>query len=356
MEQTHKSNDIAVLQLLEGANGLCCAKLFEAECLAYGSVSISTARELSERGNGATFKSTKLDILITNEVGIGGKKMARLGKLAKDLLLGAGRHKDNRLGVCVDGIEQVQALSAMAKEYIAGTGAELALYVELNHGGNRCGVDTPEQVVEIAKYIRSSAGPELSFKGIHAYMGTVQHVRKFEERKEKNAAAAEVARTTVKLLEAQGFSDIVLTGSGTGSFEFDILEGIYTEIQVGSYVFLDRDYLLNLSADGTMKSPFSPSLFILSSIISHQPPRVVIDAGWKSVDMFVCFPSVAKPAADVDYIPGGDEHGVIVPKGLRSRDGSVDPAKAQVGMELFSRLEWKLGEKLWLLGRLFRLT
>lgn len=348
--KTHKSNEIGALQLLEGAHGLCCAKLFEAETIAYRGVSATIARELESKQAGLTFRSLRLDILITNEIGIGGKKMARLGNLAKDLLRGPGRHPENRLGVCVDGIDQVKALSQTMTTHLGGNGT-IDVYVELNHGGSRCGVDTPAQVVEIAKFIRSG-GKGLVFRGIHAYLGTIQHIRKYDDRKAKNAQGAEIARTTVKMLEAEGFKNLVVTGSGTGSFEFDIVDGsVYTEIQVGSYLFMDRDYSLNLDPNGQMTSPFQPSLFIVSSIISHQPPRVVTDAGWKSVDMFVCFPSVVKPAADVEYIPGGDEHGILVPKGLRKRDGSVDMAKAAEGIKLFSDSDWACGQKVWYLGK-----
>ncbi|KAI9025574.1 hypothetical protein DFJ74DRAFT_664766 [Hyaloraphidium curvatum] len=343
--KTHKSNDIAAIQLMEGANGLCCAKLFEAEALAYRDVSSRTLEEMQKRGLAKSWRSARLDILVTNEIGIGRKKMDRLGKLASDLLCGSDRHASNRLGVCVDSASQIDAVATAMSQALSGSDRKVDVYVELNHGGNRCGVDTPGQVVALARKIRQIGG-SIAFGGMHAYHGTIQHVRKYEERRAKNVESAEVARTTVKLLEAEGFSDVVVTGSGTGTFEFDIVPGsVYTEIQVGSYLFMDKDYSLNGLASGA-PSPFSPSLFVLSTIVSSQPPRLVTDAGWKAVDVFVAFPTVYPETAAVDYMPGGDEHGIIIPRGLRRKDGSIDEAKAAAGIQLFAGAEWQVGRKI----------
>lgn len=334
--KTHKSNDIAALQLEGGANGLCVAKLSEAEAICFGNVSL--------KHTGGNWKSMKLDILITNEIGIGDSKMQRLEALAKELLSGPGRNSENRLGLCVDSIAQIKAFSNVAKNLGSKS---LDLYVELNHGGNRCGVDTPEEAVKLALEIRKMGG--VVFRGLHAYIGTAQHVRNYEERKKKNAEAAEIAKRTVEMLKKEGFSDIVCSGSGTGTFEFDILPGSpYTELQVGSYVFFDRDYSFNLSASGRKQSPFKPSLFVLSTIGSNPGNRVVLDAGWKAVDVFVCMPGLHHPQAELDYVPGGDEHGILVPNGLRRKDGSVDVTRADYSQELLKKKEWQVGEKVWL--------
>jgi len=53
-----------------------------------------------------------------------------------------------------------------------------------------------------------------------------------------------------------------ITGAGTGSFEFEAASGVYTELQCGSYIFMDADYVRNLDHDGAPTKAFEPSLFV----------------------------------------------------------------------------------------------
>src|SRR6476661_2445440 len=123
--------------------------------------------------------------------------------------------------------------------------------------------------------------PTLRFAGLQAYHGGAQHRRTRAERREAAAQAAERTGAVVARLRAAGVACGVVTGGGTGSVEFDLASGVYTEIQPGSYVFMDGDYGRN---EWDAASRFEHSLFIASTVMSVAPAtRVVLDAGLKSM-------------------------------------------------------------------------
>ena len=184
-----------------GAVGVCVEKVGEAEAMVHGGVA---------------------DVLVTNEI-VGRQKLRRLmalGRLA-------------RIGACVDDVSQVAALEAAAGE----AGSTLPVYVEVNMGGNRCGVEPGAPALDLAR--RIAAAPHLGFAGLQAYHGSAQHVRQWEERRAAIGIAADKAGATRDLLERHGIPCPVVTGAGTGSFEFEAESGVYTELQCGSYIFMD---------------------------------------------------------------------------------------------------------------------
>ena len=67
---------------------------------------------------------------------------------------------------------------------------------------------------------------------------------------------------------------------GTGSFEFEAASGVYTELQCGSYIFMDADYGRNLDRDGAPTKAFEPSLFVWATVMSRPTDdRATVDAG-----------------------------------------------------------------------------
>ena len=46
----------------------------------------------------------------------------------------------------------------------------------------------------------------------------------------------------VTVLAAAGLKPGIITGSGTGTHYIDAKLGVFTELQVGSYIFMDHDY------------------------------------------------------------------------------------------------------------------
>jgi len=123
--------------------------------------------------------------------------------------------------------------------------------------------------------------------------------------------AAKAARETVAALKDAGLACEVITGGGTGSFETDAASGVFTEVQAGSYCFMDASYLRNLGEDGKPTSLFEPALFVLSSVMSVAATgRAVCDAGLKSMSAESGLP-VIFGRTDVTYQGISDEHGVL---------------------------------------------
>ena len=274
--KNHKCPVIALRQLAHGAVGVCCQKVGEAETMVYGGVP---------------------DVLISNEI-VGPKKIARLVSLAKQA----------RVAVCADDTENVAALSQAAVAY----GVRLPVLVEVNVGGDRCGVEPGEPAVTLAA--RIDASPGLRFEGLQAYYGPAQHIREFVKRREASLTAAEKIRRTVDLLRQNGLPCERITGGGTGTFRFEAATGLWNELQVGSYIFMDVDYLKNLQADGTAGSEFEPSLFILATVMSRPTAdRAIVDAGHKALSVDSGMPWVFG-MPDVEYVRAADEHGKLILK------------------------------------------
>jgi D-serine deaminase-like pyridoxal phosphate-dependent protein len=268
--KTHKSPDIARRQIAAGAIGVCCQTVREAEAMAAGGVA---------------------DILLTNQLA-DPVKAARLARLARR----------TRISACVDDVEQVGLLSDAATE----AGVRLTALVELDVGGNRCGVPTARDAVLLAERIAESPG--LTFGGLQAYHGRAQHFRQPEERRTAIEQAIALAQETVEALKAAGLPCDAVTGAGSGSFEFEASSRVYTELQCGSYVFMDADYARN-QRDPTGSTPvFQQALTILSRVVSHPVPgHVICDAGLKAMS-FDSGPPTLSRHPSLRYVGGSDEH------------------------------------------------
>ena len=271
--KTHKSPEIALDQIERGAVGACCQKLSEAEVLAEGGVT---------------------DILIANQV-VGAVKAVRAADLARKV----------KLTLCVDHPDNIAELSTAAQTL----GATLGVLVEIDVGNGRCGVAPGGSAVRLAQQV--AAAPGLRFDGLQAYHGRAQHIRSFTERRQAVRSAAEATMHTIEALEAAGLSCAVVTGGGTGSLLHDIEAGVLTELQAGSYVFMDADYGRNLDQGGRAETRFENALFVLASVMSNpRPERAVLDAGLKALAMD-SGPPLLKGVDGAAYTGASDEHGVL---------------------------------------------
>ena len=70
------------------------------------------------------------------------------------------------------------------------------------------------------------------------------------ERRSLIGGAVDASRRTVEQLRQQGLDCAIVGGAGTGTFEIELNSGVYTEMQAGSYVFMDADYARNLDEAG----------------------------------------------------------------------------------------------------------
>ena len=271
--KSHKCPEIARQQLARGAVGICCQKVSEAEAFVRGGIT---------------------DVTIVNEI-VGAPKLARLARLARQA----------RIAVAVDDALNVDEVDRAAGD----AGVTLDVLVEVDVGLQRCGVEPGPPAIALAT--RVARKRHLRFAGLQAYHGRAQHVRSFEERRAAAAAAADKVRTTIDQLRGEGLEAATVTGGGTGTFRFDAASGVYTEIQPGSYIFMDADYGRNLDEDGHPVRSFQQSLFVLTTVMSHPTPgRAVVDAGLKAHSVDSGMPLVAGvPGAR--HTRASDEHGVI---------------------------------------------
>lgn len=271
--KTHKSPVIAKLQMARGAVGQCVQKTTEAEVLAWGGIP---------------------DILISNEV-VGAAKLARVCALSRI----------TTIALCVDDAAQVAAIEAAA----ADAGVRMTVLVEIDVGAARCGVPAGPEAVALAQQIAASR--HLRFGGLQAYQGSAQHKRTVEERRTLIDGAVDASRRTVEQLRQQGLDCPIVGGAGTGTFQLEAASGVYTEMQAGSYVFMDADYARNLDAAGAPVSTFRHALFVLATVMSA-PRRglAVLDAGHKAVAVDSGLPTLwRKP--DIRYVSASDEHGKL---------------------------------------------
>ena len=103
----------------------------------------------------------------------------------------------------------------------------------------------------------------------------------------------------------------MVSGAGTGTYRFETGSGIWNELQAGSYVFMDADYMKNLKPDGTPGSEFEHSLFVYATVMSRPTKdRAVLDAGLKALSVDSGMPGVAD-LPDVEYVRASDEHGKL---------------------------------------------
>jgi D-serine deaminase-like pyridoxal phosphate-dependent protein len=266
--KAHKSPLVARKQIDRGAIGITCSKLGEAEVLVAGGVS---------------------NILISSEL-VGPVKIARLLSLA--------RHAE--LLVVVDDPANAAELSAAA----SAAGLTLGVLVEVNVGQERCGVEPGAPAAELAA--RVAALPGLRFEGLQGYEGNLQHVRDPAERRQRCLVSMERLIASRRAVESRGLPIRIVSTAGTGTHAIaGEVEGV-TEVQPGSYIWMDCDYL------GVEGLPYEGGLTLLTAVVSRQRRgAAVVDAGWKSVTTESGLPIVKGDSA-LTYAPAGDEHGKLL--------------------------------------------
>jgi D-serine deaminase-like pyridoxal phosphate-dependent protein len=272
--KTHKCPTVALKQMALGAVGVCCQKVSEAEAMVQGGVP---------------------DVFISNEVA-GTPKYKRVAALATQA----------NVSVCADDPLHVDGLSAAARLF----GVTLRVLVELNVGGDRCGLEAGEPIAALAERIGSAPG--LRFGGLQAYHGSAQHKRTPAERREAIQQAVARVTESQEALDKRGIACETVSGAGTGTFRLEIASGVYNELQAGSYAFMDADYARNLDEQGQPVRDFEHSLFVYATVMSRPAPeRAVLDAGHKAHSMDSGAPWVVD-RPDIEYVRAADEHGKLL--------------------------------------------
>ncbi|MGE3409761.1 MAG: DSD1 family PLP-dependent enzyme [Pirellulales bacterium] len=238
--KAHKSPEIARWEIAEGAIGVTCAKLGEAEVMATGGVG---------------------DMLIANQL-VGPHKMQRLAAL---------RRRADPV-VAVDDLIQAEAMS----QVFAAAGLTLRVILEVDIGLNRAGVIPGQPTLRLAQRIDKLPGLKLA--GIMGYEG---HLLLLEDAAEKDRrireAIAVLAETKDDFVKHGLCCDIVSAG-GTGSFTTTITCPGLTELQAGGLIFMDAFYRHRCHVED-----FDFALKLITTVVSRPAPdRAVIDAGRKS--------------------------------------------------------------------------
>ncbi len=277
--KTHKSVEIARRQVAAGAIGVSCVTMGEAEVMVEGGIP---------------------GVLITSPA-VTPSKIARLIKLAQ-------RARPGDVMVVVDNPRNLADLAQAA----GALAPPLDVLVDYGAGYNRTGAATQAQVLELAALV--AAEPRLRLRGLQSYAGNLQHI---VERDRRSAAAAGLRETVAGIVaaaERQGLRFEIVTGAGTGTHDLDSQENAFTELQAGSYVFMDAEYT-NVLASGGQPSPFEVSLYVQTAVVStNAADWVTVDGGTKCFSTDSGVPLVARgvdPAAS-RYAFFGDEHGKLL--------------------------------------------
>lgn len=281
--KTHKSSDIAHRQLAAGAVGVCCAKIGEAEALAEDGVT---------------------GILITSPVAAPGA-IVRLAQLAGSAI---------GLMATLDDPTTAQRIDTA----LAEAGTTLDVIIDVDPGIRRTGVASPSAAMALAKTI---AGCErLRYRGVQFYCGVQQHVQDYAARRAAIEERTGYLRTVVAALTDVGFEPEIVTGSGTGTHAIDLELGVFTELQAGSYVFMDTQYL-DCDLDGSGVAPFETALMVDARVVSaNHDALVTIDAGFKSLSTDGGSARVhAGAAPDTGFAFMGDEHAALIAPGIGAK-------------------------------------
>lgn len=272
--KAHKCSALAREQLAMGHPGLTTATVGEAVGLAKAGI--------------------EADILIANET----LDAARVGEAVS-----AG----HRITLAIDsGATLTAAVAGGVREVV----------IDVNVGLPRCGV-LPERAGALADAARTAG---LEVRGVMGYEGHATALADRTERAEATAGAME--------LLAQAAADVggdIISAGSTATYQHNT---VATEIQAGSYVFMDSYF-------GTYGLPFGQALYVLSTVLhasKEDRPYAVGDAGLKSFGMDHGNPSVVGQGKTWFL---ADEHIVFSPQGplkpgdrIRVTPGHIDPTVA----------------------------
>ena len=277
--KSHKSAEIARMQIEAGAIGLTAATVWEAAAMAAAGMD---------------------ELLIANEV-VGEEKLRCLAEIARN----------THVTVAVDHVRNADALSAAA----GVVGTKIGVLIDVDVGLRRCGVRSQREARVLAEQVHQLPG--LNLRGVMGYEGHCALEPDREARAASVRTAMERLLAVADVLRSAGFPVEVVSAGGTGTFD---LTGCYpgvTELQAGSYVFMD-------SSRVDLVPDFETGLTVLATVASRHRNTVVLDCGKKTVGVDFAPPRIVGQTAKVRYV--SEEHTVF----------DVD---SDCGLELGQRVE-----------------
>ena len=273
--KTHKSPTIARRQLDAGAIGICAAKVSEAEAM-------------FQHG---------IDAVLMTTTNVTANKIRRAMNL---------RHANPQFIQATDSEQNARLLSEAA----VSMGITADVVVDVDPGGHRTGITPGQPALALGQLIDQLPG--LTLRGLLCYDGGSQHVKGFAARREQTLERLLGATDTFDLFNSSGLSTEIFSGGGTGSYNIDHETRGLTDVQVGSYVFMDAQYMDIGGADNDeLYADFVPSLTIMTTVLNDQyPGRCTTDAGAKACTINRPWPRV-KGEIGMSYTSGSDEFGTL---------------------------------------------
>jgi D-serine deaminase-like pyridoxal phosphate-dependent protein len=271
--KTHKCPHIAARQLAAGAVGICAAKVSEAVVLVNAGID---------------------RVLVTSAI-MSPEKAQVVAELASRATV----------DIVVDSMEGLELLARALPAEV-----ELGVLIDLDVEMGRTGTRSDETAARLAE--RISESPGLRYRGVQHYAGHLMHVEGYDARRDRSLALWETVTGRVERLADQGFASEVVTGCGTGTFNIDSEVEVVTDLQVGSYVFMDQEYRLIGGRDSELFEDFEVSLTIAATAISQPSNRAVtVDGGYKAFASDTVNPEPMDLAGS-RFRFGGDEHGILI--------------------------------------------
>ena len=273
--KTHKSARIAALQAKHGATGICVATMREAQVMVAAGV----------RG-----------VLVTSP-------MAGEAKLdAAAALL----QRDRGVMFVIDSLAGARAWESRLRK------ARLTakVLIDIDVGMKRTGVSDIRSALTLARHLNAS--DRLELLGVQCYSGMVQHIDKYVNRAIIYREELVLLETLLNKYRSRGLPTKIVSGGGTGTFDIDREQGLFTECQAGSYVFMDVQYN-EVEILRRRPVPFATALFVQSMVLSNNHPgSATLDAGFKSFAMDGPLPLVHSGApGGAKFLFYGDEFGKL---------------------------------------------
>lgn len=268
--KTHKCPEVAKALLRAGAIGCCAARLSEAEVFA----------EFGIPG-----------LLVTTAV-VGRDKIARAVALA---------NKAPDTIFVVDNEQNLRDINDAAGK----RNEPIKLAVDLFFG--RTGIAPGQPAVELAQVIDRL--PNVTFVGLQSYDGAAAHTTPFDARSARTTTTMGKAVETKAMLERAGIRCPLVTGGSTGTYRFDSENPGITELQPGSFVFMDMEYGMIGGPDGSEYRDFKNSLTVVTTVVSRPAGMAIVDGGYKAFSTDRPFTPQPVGIDGATYWWAGDEHG-----------------------------------------------
>jgi D-serine deaminase-like pyridoxal phosphate-dependent protein len=245
--KVHKCAELARMQVQFGAIGVCTATVWEAIVMSRAGID---------------------DVLIANQVG-GGDKIRALALASRQ----------GRLTVAVDDPRHCDELDRA----VQAAGGRLEVLIEVDVGMGRGGVRSAGEAVALAHHLAQLPG--LRFRGVQGYEGHCMLEPDRDERIAKTRKAIDDLDAVVESLRRAGFPSEVVSAGGTGTYDITGADPRVTEIQAGSYVFMDMFH-------GNLVPGFSRALTVLGTVVVRHGRTIVLDAGRKSIGIDLALPTM----------------------------------------------------------------